>query len=54
MLITIDQVLSKAQVRQFREQLDAAAWGDGAASAGWLAKSVKRNQQLDDLNEHGV
>ncbi len=54
MLITIDQVLSKAQVRQFREQLDAAAWGDGAATAGSLAKSVKRNQQLDDLNEHGV
>ena len=54
MLITIDQVLSKAQVRQFREQLEAAAWGDGAATAGSLAKSVKRNQQLDDLNEHGV
>ena len=54
MLITIDHVLSKAQVRQFREQLDAAAWGDGAATAGSLAKSVKRNQQLDDLNEHGV
>lgn len=54
MLITIDQVLSKAQVRQFRERLDAAAWGDGAATAGSLAKSVKRNQQLDDLNEHGV
>lgn len=54
MLITIDHVLSKAQVRQFRERLDAAAWGDGAATAGSLAKSVKRNQQLDDLNEHGV
>ena len=54
MIITIDQVLSKAQVRQFRERLDAAAWGDGAATAGSLAKSVKRNQQLDDLNEHGV
>ena len=54
MLITIDQVLSKAQINQFSEQLDAAAWGDGAATAGSLAKSVKRNQQLDDLNEHGV
>ncbi len=48
MLITIDKVLSKEQVRQFRQQLDAADWNDGAATAGTLAKSVKRNQQLDD------
>ena len=48
MLISIDQVLSKTEVRDFRAQLDAAAWEDGAATAGTLAKSVKRNQQVAD------
>ena len=48
MLISIDQVLSKTEVRDFRAQLDAAAWDDGAATAGTLAKSVKRNQQVAD------
>ena len=51
MLITIDKVLSKGQVHQFRQQLDAAAWNDGSAPAGTLAKSVKRNHQLDDNSE---
>ncbi|MDR2333412.1 MAG: Fe2+-dependent dioxygenase [Burkholderiaceae bacterium] len=48
MLITIDKVLTKEQVLQFREQLDAAPWQDGAATAGTLARSAKRNLQLDD------
>ena len=48
MLITIDNVLSKDEVRQFRAHLDAAAWNDGVDSAGTLARSVKHNQQLDD------
>lgn len=48
MLITIDQVLIKTEVRDFRAQLDAAAWDDGAATAGALARSVKRNQQVAD------
>ena len=48
MLITIDQVLSPEEVRQFRAELDAADWQDGAATAGTLARSVKRNQQLQD------
>ena len=51
MLITIDKVLSKEQVHQFRQQLDAAVWNDGSATAGTLAKSVKRNHQLDDNSE---
>ena len=51
MLISIDQVLSKTEVRDFRAQLDAAAWDDGAATAGTLAKSVKRNQQITDGSE---
>lgn len=51
MLITIDHVLSKEQVRAFRNELDAAQWNDGAATAGTLAKNVKRNEQLDDASE---
>ena len=51
MLITIDSLLTSKQVRQFRAQLDAQDWGDGAATAGTLAQSVKRNQQIDDASE---
>ena len=48
MLISIDQVLSTTEVQAFRAELDTAAWQDGAATAGTLAHSVKRNQQLPD------
>lgn len=48
MLITLDQVLTKDEVAQFRRQLDAAEWQDGTATAGTLARHVKQNQQLDD------
>ncbi|WP_312758088.1 Fe2+-dependent dioxygenase [Pulveribacter sp.] len=51
MLISIDQVLTPQEVRAFRAELDAADWQDGAATAGTLAKSVKRNQQLPDGSE---
>lgn len=51
MLISIDQVLTPDEVRQFRQALDASDWDDGAATAGTLAKSVKRNQQLPDGSE---
>ena len=51
MLISIDQVLTKDEVRQFRQELDASDWNDGAATAGTLAKSVKRNQQITDGSE---
>ncbi|AVO48870.1 Fe2+-dependent dioxygenase [Melaminivora suipulveris] len=51
MLISIDQVLTKEEVRSFRAELDAADWQDGAATAGTLAKGVKRNQQLADGSE---
>src|SRR5690606_5012380 len=54
MLISIDQVLSKDEVRAFRAELDAADWQDGAATAGTLARSVKRNQQLADGSELAV
>ena len=48
MLIALDNVLSKDEVKQFREHLDKAEWQDGLKTAGTLAKSVKQNLQLDD------
>ena len=51
MLITIDNVLSKDEVRQFRGYLDRAEWRDGVDSAGALARKAKFNQQLDDQTE---
>lgn len=48
MLITIDQVLSQDEVRQFRQRLDACDWQGGGATAGSLATHVKRNQQVAD------
>lgn len=48
MLITLDNVLSKDEVRQFRAHLDRAEWQDGLKTAGTLAAGVKQNQQLDE------
>ena len=48
MLIPIERVLSRAEVREFRDRLDRAEWQDGLATAGTLARAVKRNQQLAD------
>jgi PKHD-type hydroxylase len=48
MLIPIEGVLSKDEVHQFRQRLDAAEWQDGLKTAGTLARSVKRNLQLED------
>jgi PKHD-type hydroxylase len=54
MLITIDNLLSPDEVRQFRARLVEAAWSDGGASAGALARTVKHNQQLDEALEPAV
>ncbi|KAA3651788.1 MAG: Fe2+-dependent dioxygenase [Proteobacteria bacterium] len=54
MLIPIENVLSKAEVKRFRERLDAANWQDGLATAGTLARQVKRNAQLDDASPLAV
>ena len=48
MLITIDEVLDADTLTQFRAHLNNADWTDGAATAGSLARSAKRNQQLRD------
>ena len=51
MLITIPNVLSTEEVRQFREYLDKADWEDGINTAGSIAQNVKNNHQLDDTQE---
>jgi PKHD-type hydroxylase len=54
MLITIAEVLTRDEVRQFRTVLDAAPWQDGAATGGTQARRVKHNLQLDDGAEPAV
>ncbi|MBC3876665.1 Fe2+-dependent dioxygenase [Undibacterium sp. FT79W] len=54
MLITIDHVLSKDEVKQFRHYLDNAEWNDGTKTAGTLARNVKRNAQIDDSTEVAI
>lgn len=54
MLTTIEQVLDKDEVRQFRGYLDQAEWQDGAGTGGTLARQVKRNRQLDDASEVAI
>ena len=54
MLITIENVLSKDEVRQFRVHLDRAEWQDGASTAGTLARKAKQNMQIDDHAEVAV
>ena len=51
MLVAIPNLLKPQQVTYARQKLDAANWTDGAATAGFLAKKVKRNRQIDH-NHH--
>ena len=48
MLICIENVLTKAEVAEYRARLDALVWRDGAETAGSLARHQKRNLQVDD------
>jgi PKHD-type hydroxylase len=47
MLVAIPNLLTPQQVAYARQKLDAANWNDGAATAGVMAKQVKRNRQID-------
>ncbi|MBK8628861.1 MAG: Fe2+-dependent dioxygenase [Sphingomonadales bacterium] len=47
MLIVIEQVLDADEVRVFNDLLSAAAWVDGAPTAGSRSVAVKQNLQLD-------
>ena len=46
MLVCVPDVLSKAEVSEFRALMDAAAWEDGRSTAGAQSALVKRNEQL--------
>ena len=46
MLISIPDVLSKADVADFRRIIDAADWEDGRSTAGAQSAEVKQNEQL--------
>jgi PKHD-type hydroxylase len=46
MMFRLRNVLTRAQVREARQVLEAADWVDGRASAGHLARGVKDNEQL--------
>ena len=46
MLICIPEVLSKADVADFRRIMDGCAWEDGRSTAGAQSALVKRNEQL--------
>jgi PKHD-type hydroxylase len=54
MLITIERVLSKDEVRQFREHLDRAEWRDGSRTAGTLARQVKGNLEIDENSDIAI
>ena len=47
MMLHIPAVLSAGEVREFRRQLDAAAWNSGRATVGEQGARVKHNEQLD-------
>lgn len=51
MLITIPEVLDKAQVAAFRQRMDAAGWDDGKTTAGAQSAAVKVNHQLPPTGE---
>lgn len=51
MLICIADILSKAEVSDFRHAMDAADWEDGRSTAGAQSAMVKRNEQLPPDSE---
>lgn len=48
MVLTIPQLLSASQVKEFREALAGAEWIDGKATAGYLSSRTKNNEQLPE------
>ena len=51
MLICVPDVLSKAEVADFRAAMDAADWEDGRSTAGAQSAMVKKNEQLPPNGE---
>jgi len=50
MMLHITEVLSAAQVRDFRARLDQAHWADGRATAGYQSAQAKQNGQLAETD----
>ena len=46
MLVQVPDVLTREQVKRFREALDATEWVDGKVTAGYQSARVKDNAQL--------
>lgn len=46
MILCIANVLSAEELQALRRHLEAGEFADGAATAGWHARTVKRNQQM--------
>jgi len=51
MLVCVPNVLSKADVAEFRRIMDASDWEDGRSTAGSASALVKRNEQLPPDSE---
>jgi PKHD-type hydroxylase len=51
MLICVPDILSKADVTEFRAVMDAAVWEDGRSTAGAQSAMVKKNEQLPPNGE---
>lgn len=51
MLVCVPEILSKADVGEFRRIMDAAEWEDGRSTAGAQSALVKRNEQLPPAGE---
>ena len=51
MLICVPDVLSKADVADFRRIMDGCAWEDGRSTAGAQSAMVKKNEQLPPDSE---
>lgn len=45
MILSINAIDDAAQIAALRDRLDALAWRDGRATAGSVARAVKRNEQ---------
>lgn len=48
MLLTVDNVLSRAELEEVRALLQHSKWSSGLATAGPQAATAKRNEQLSD------
>jgi PKHD-type hydroxylase len=51
MLVCVPDILSKAEVTEFRAAMDAAVWEDGRSTAGAQSVMVKKNEQLPPNGE---